>query len=188
MRNCQYCNKELTKRYQLSFCGSSCAAKHNNRNKANKKVTKHAELIQKLIEVQTPISDILKQVNISRCTFKRLYPDYKGLQGAQKTLRHKQYANEIFSMIDESGVILTDNLPQNHKFWFKKYLISKQGAKCSQCGWGKAHPITGNVMIELDHIDGNPHNNKIDNVRLLCPNCHSLTPTFRNVKRKGNSI
>ena len=188
MRYCQYCNKELTKRYQLSFCGSSCAAKHNNRNKVNKKVTKHAELIQKLIEAQTPIVDILKQVGVSRCTFRRLYPDYKGLQGAQKTLRHKQYADKIFKMIENDGVILTDNVPQNHKAWFKRYLISKQNAKCSQCGWGEAHPTTGNVMIELDHIDGNPCNNKLDNVRLLCPNCHSLTPTFRNVKRKGNTI
>lgn len=41
------------------------------------------------------------------------------------------------------------------------------------------------IKLELDHIDGNPQNNTLSNLRLLCPNCHSQTPTYRgrNVKR-----
>jgi len=39
------------------------------------------------------------------------------------------------------------------------------------------------LVLQLDHIDGNPNNNSIDNVRLLCPNCHSQTPTFGCNKR-----
>lgn len=35
------------------------------------------------------------------------------------------------------------------------------------------------IMLELDHIDGSAGNNKISNLRLLCPNCHSLTSTYR---------
>ena len=30
----------------------------------------------------------------------------------------------------------------------------------------------------MEHIDGNSENNNIENLELLCPNCHSLTPTF----------
>jgi hypothetical protein len=40
------------------------------------------------------------------------------------------------------------------------------------------------IPLELDHIDGNNSNNNLDNLRLLCPNCHALTPTYRG-KNKG---
>lgn len=36
------------------------------------------------------------------------------------------------------------------------------------------------IPLELDHIDGNHQNNALQNLRLLCPNCHALTPTFRD--------
>jgi hypothetical protein len=42
------------------------------------------------------------------------------------------------------------------------------------------------IPLELDHVDGNHENNALDNLRLLCPNCHSLTPTFRG-KNKGSA-
>ena len=47
------------------------------------------------------------------------------------------------------------------------------------------NPVTNNVPIQLDHIDGNSDNNSLDNLKLLCPNCHSLTPTF-GALNKGN--
>ncbi|WP_099041112.1 HNH endonuclease signature motif containing protein [Mycobacterium neglectum] len=40
------------------------------------------------------------------------------------------------------------------------------------------------IPLELDHKDGNHQNNALENLRLLCPNCHALTPTFRG-KNKG---
>lgn len=67
----------------------------------------------------------------------------------------------------------------------KKYLVLKFKEKCSKCGWSEKNPITGKVPLEVDHIDGNASNNAESNLRLLCPNCHSLTPFFRNLN-KGN--
>lgn len=67
----------------------------------------------------------------------------------------------------------------------KRYLISKFGEKCMECEWNLINPFSGKIPIELEHIDGNSENNTIENVKLLCPNCHSLTKTFRSLN-KGN--
>ena len=40
------------------------------------------------------------------------------------------------------------------------------------------------LVLELDHINGNKHDNCLENLRLLCPNCHSQTPTYRSKNRK----
>ncbi len=70
----------------------------------------------------------------------------------------------------------------------RRYLLLKYGSKCSLCGWNKIHPTTKRIPLEIDHIDGNAENNSENNLRLLCPNCHSLTPHFRNLNRgKGRS-
>ncbi len=60
----------------------------------------------------------------------------------------------------------------------KKYLIQKYGDKCMKCGWEEPNPYTMKVPIQINHIDGNPENHNINNVELLCPNCHSLTEFF----------
>ena len=48
---------------------------------------------------------------------------------------------------------------------------------CSDCGISKWKEE--DITLELDHVDGNAANNNLDNLRLLCPNCHSQTSTFR---------
>jgi 5-methylcytosine-specific restriction endonuclease McrA len=65
----------------------------------------------------------------------------------------------------------------------KKALIHRDGYICSVC---KISEWNGKELcLEIDHIDGNYTNNTSSNLRLICPNCHSQTPTFR-AKNKGN--
>ncbi len=64
-------------------------------------------------------------------------------------------------------------------FRLKKRLITDGIFKheCSTCHlslW-----LDNPIPIELDHIDGNNENNSLSNLRLLCPNCHALTETYR---------
>lgn len=57
------------------------------------------------------------------------------------------------------------------------------GECCLWCGKSQRHPKTGRIPIEVEHIDGDWQNNRLTNLTLLCPNCQSLTPTFRALNR-----
>jgi 5-methylcytosine-specific restriction endonuclease McrA len=50
--------------------------------------------------------------------------------------------------------------------------------KCSNTTW-----LNQLIPLELEHIDGDHNNNELNNLTLLCPNCHAQTPTYRNKKR-----
>jgi hypothetical protein len=71
----------------------------------------------------------------------------------------------------------------------RDYMLEQCGHKCSECGWNRINPTTGKCPLEVDHIDGDHTNNKIENLRVLCPNCHSVTPTYKSLnKGKGRGL
>lgn len=80
------------------------------------------------------------------------------------------------------GEIIVNNCNSPLRRWIlkKEYLEYK----CNSCGikeWQNKE-----ITLDLDHIDGDRSNNKLKNLRFLCPNCHSQTKTYRgkNIKTK----
>lgn len=61
----------------------------------------------------------------------------------------------------------------------RRYLFEKNNNSCEICGWNKINETTNKTPLEIHHIDGNHENNSVDNLQLLCPNCHALTPTYK---------
>jgi hypothetical protein len=82
---------------------------------------------------------------------------------------HKR--NIIFDRIKNGDTTLNEKN-------YKSYLIYNFGEKCMKCGWCEVHQITGKAPIQLEHKDGDSSNNRLENLELLCPNCHSLTLTY----------
>lgn len=63
----------------------------------------------------------------------------------------------------------------------KQALVAIRGQRCKQCGWDKVNPVSGRVPLHLDHIHGDRARNRPEDVRLLCPNCHALTPNYQHL-------
>lgn len=140
---------------------------------------------QKFIEICKSASSMAVACSILKMnfsTFKRYavkfncYFPNQGGKGTKKGNQRK-YGYPIQDVIDGKH-------PQMGSYKVKRKLIAAKllENKCSICGimsWNDK-PIS----LELDHIDGNSHNHKLDNLRILCPNCHSQTDTFRFKRRK----
>lgn len=139
------------------------------------------EYFIKVCNESESMSKACSQLNMHFNTFKRLalkYNCYKPNQSG-KGLTKKDNGNKI-----ELQDILDGKFPNYQTFKLKNKLIEaglKQNV-CEICGiseWN-GKPIN----MELHHKDGNKHNHSLDNLQMLCPNCHSQTETFRakNIK------
>lgn len=67
-------------------------------------------------------------------------------------------------------------------FKLKKRLFS-EGLKqpvCEECGWN-IKTMEGRLPLELHHLNGNSKDNRMENLQILCPNCHSLKPNYRGL-------
>ena len=83
------------------------------------------------------------------------------------------------SIVNEGSIKISNHI--------RKYLFEINDSKCNVCGWGEKNIKTNKIPLEVDHIDGDSQNNTINNLRLLCPNCHSLTDTWKNIGSRNST-
>ena len=133
------------------------------------------ELIIDACKNNLTMSLAAKSVGIPYSTFKRKaikLSVWSPNQGAAGTNKYIKSIEDVFS-----------GKTSMRSYNLKNRLIS-EGYKesiCESCGIGEEWN-DNYLVLELDHIDGNNKNNSLENLRILCPNCHSQTPTFRGRK------
>ena len=145
----------------------------------SKKVTDE-EFIQVCQEANS-MHDAAVKLGIAMSTFKRRAQKlgcYKTNQGGKGF--HKTRMDGI-----PLEKILNGEFPDYQTYKLKTRLIISGIKKdcCEICGWHEKPDGAKFTPCELHHKDGNPKNHRLENLIILCPNCHSLTKTYRFRKR-----
>lgn len=66
---------------------------------------------------------------------------------------------------------------------FRRGLKDKQCEKCRRKKW-----LGNDLPLELNHINGNDRDNRLENLEILCPNCHYFTPNYKSKNKKQDPI
>lgn len=105
------------------------------------------------------------------------------------TKKTDERVNKIFSKTSKKNFLLDNILAGEHPQYQSRKLkirLIDEGIfkdKCYECGWSKKRPNEKYSTCELHHKNGDSKDHRLENLIILCPNCHSLTSNFRNLKR-----
>lgn len=164
--NCKTCGIEFSKKESEikktnnHFCSRSCAAKFNNKIFIKRKKT-----YKDCINCNKTFTGNGLKYCSNRCQQDNIY---------KSKIEQWKLGND--PGWTTNGII---------KKYIRKYILEKYNYQCSKCGWDKINLSTNKSPLEIHHIDGDHKNNTEENLILLCPNCHSLTDTYKNLN-KGN--
>lgn len=101
--------------------------------------------------------------------------------------KHANKGKKIFGRVTISikELLVDGSAVQSYKLKKRLFQEKIKLPKCELCGWAKQSE-DGRIPVELDHINGKHDDNRIENLRVLCPNCHSLQSTHRGKNKFKN--
>jgi len=111
---------------------------------------------------------------------------------ATRNKRHNKYCDNACQNAERSSKILEawksgedsgTKAGGRLKTVVRNFIFKKFDNECCECGWSEVNPFSGRVALEVDHIDGDSSNNTEENLRLICPNCHALTSTYKSLNK-----
>ena len=154
--------------YKCKICGTE----FDNPNRLSGHLSAHSRIDGHRIERPTCLccGASLSRLGMKFCSNKCQH-EYEQIEWEKKWLSGEVDGN---SKTTESGGV-RDRI--------RTYLFRKYDSKCAACGWGEINHFTGKIPLDVEHIDGNYLNNSPSNVTLLCPNCHSLTSTYKGANK-----
>ena len=99
-----------------------------------------------------------------------------------------RWKDKNYRSVSPTKIPISEILEGKHPYYqtlkLKKRLI-KEGIKKNECEICKISEWNGkSLSMQLDHIDGDSHNHKLENLRMTCPNCHSQTETYCGKNKK----
>ena len=182
-KKCKLCSSKLPYDKRTNeFCDSSCAATFNEIGKLRKRQAENATTLSnkrkyKILQTSGNVKPTIVITTDCLNCCKEIPSDRP---------KYSKYCSDICKK--------AYNFESRFRDWYefgkhfenksiRTFLTAWKGYRCEHCGiseWN-GKPIT----LEVEHIDGNSDNSSPENVCLLCPNCHSQTPTYK-VRNKGN--
>lgn len=157
MKKCKCCNINDAIKYSKYSNGEFCSSK----------CARSFSTKEKRIEINKIVSKKLS----NRKRVKYVYSETKIIEMIEK---RKKYWNERNKNADYDTLGIDGR---------RKRVILEQDNKCNNCGNDKW--LGYDLILELEHKDGNHSNNKRENLEALCPNCHSLTLTWRGRNKRN---
>lgn len=166
---CENCQSEHFGQYGSGrFCSSKCARCYSTKEK------------RKIIS--SKVSDTLSRKYRNgeiKLPFQYLDPE-----------RVKEIVKRTTQKIKEDAKkkIMESNFEELSYERKRKRIIWEQDEKCNKCK--NSHWLDSPISFEIEHKDGNRYNHVRENMEALCPNCHSLTHTWRgrNNRKSSNSF
>lgn len=168
MKTCKNCGVEFKPNdYRQIFCSRSCSATLNNKTSPRRKPGPHSKR-----HIVCKFCGQASQTGASS-TF-----EFCSRACKRKDDFSKWKAGEL----DFSNLTWKNDFPA----WAKALLLEESGYQCQairsdtgiRCTESRRRS-SGNSILEVEHRDGDSTNHAYDNIELLCPSCHSLTPTYR---------
>ncbi len=200
MNNCNVCSGPILSKYGTKFCSIKCSALNGTRIAASKRLPKPT---RKCLCCQ--VEFIPHDYRTLMCS-RSCSATYMNLRRGSSTRRRgmkcrcgkpvsknaKLYCGRDCMNAYKSIILVEkwksgefDGCQENGDLSaaIRRYVLKKNDYKCSLCGWGERNPTTGLVPVQVHHKDGNSRNNVEINLDCMCPNCHSLTPTFGSLNK-----
>jgi 5-methylcytosine-specific restriction endonuclease McrA len=209
MNKCKSCSKDTT---NPKFCSKSCAAKINNLgNQKNKALPRICNFCGDTYTWTTQSKSIYcnscrygeRELNPSKlgledhavlpapavCLYcdTKFYPKWNYITNycsrscgskASGAIRSKRRVKEWLEGTWNGGKYsLSETI--------RTYLLERANYSCSICSFSAFHPDDNRSILEINHINGKGNDHRPSNLEVLCPNCHSLTSSYRG-RNKGN--
>lgn len=163
MEPCEGCSRPQDGSYGSGrFCSARCARSHSTKSKRG--------------EINQRVSLSMRgRPSTGRPFVEGIDPRRRpfGKEDRQKAVRvSREKRNHSYSTLP------FEELPLKERY---RRVLSDQKGACLWCALKEWRGLP--LVLEVDHINGDPGDNRRENLRYLCMNCHGQTPTFRNRKR-----
>lgn len=153
-------------------------------NSKREYIKNNLDVINEMISKNRPKFEISRVLGVKYETLnkylKELGINYNGNQN-RKGIPHLNERKDIKYFLSENGKNISAS-------FLRKRLIEEglKEEKCEKCG--NTHWMGSKIPLELHHINGNHYDNRIENLQILCSNCHGIEHNYSNVSIKNDKV